>query len=130
MEEMVIIITKSVHWWSWSYGSYASCNQYSDFIQWKPWLKGSPLTSINECHLVLINKMLMLYVYSDEEQGKSNAFKALSLEYILVQNITTLTPHLQYNLQECCVLLHWSHNISHYLTEKKLNWNNYNRKFT
>ncbi len=37
--------------------------------------------------LVLINKMLMLYVCSDEVQVKSNTFKALYLEYLLVQNI-------------------------------------------
>ncbi len=41
-------------------------------------INGYSPTFITEYYLVLINKMLMLYICSDEVQSKSNAFKAVS----------------------------------------------------
>ncbi len=48
------------------------------------------LAFMSECQLVLIIKMPMLYVCSDEVYDKSNDFKAISLEKGLVQNSAEL----------------------------------------
>ncbi len=49
------------------------------------------ITFINECHLVLINKTLMLCVCSARVKRKSNDINAAhSLEELRVQKITTL----------------------------------------
>ncbi len=40
--------------------------------------------AIDECHVVVTNKMPILYVYSDEVQGQSNGFIDFSLEYLAI----------------------------------------------